>query len=166
MTIDVFATLVALLEKNHAHFKVIEHERAGRSAEAAKARGTKIEQGAKALVCHVKGNGVKQHVLAILPAHRKAELSTLAKKIGGTRASLASPAEVSELTNCVFGAIPPFSFHPDVKLVVDPLIFEQLPEMVFNAGSLERSILLNVDDYRRIVQPQLVEFSSEMEQEA
>ena len=66
-----------------------------------------------------------------------------------------------ELTQCVFGAIPPFSFHPELKLVVDPMLFQLETEIVFNAGSLERSILLNVEDYGRIVQPELIAFSEQ-----
>ncbi len=161
MSSIIFNQLVSLLDNQGARYKVIEHATAGRSEEAAKARGTKIEQGAKALVCHVKGNGIKQHVLAVLPAHRKANLSVLAKTLGATRASLASPKEVMELTQCVFGAIPPFSFHPELKLVVDPMLFQLETEIVFNAGSLERSILLNVEDYGRIVQPELIAFSEQ-----
>jgi Ala-tRNA(Pro) deacylase len=161
MANTIFERLLALLDEHSARYRIIEHASAGRSAEVAEARGTKIEQGAKALVCHVKGNGIKQYVLAVLPAHRKADLSTLANKLGGTRASLASPTEVMNLTQCVFGAIPPFSFHPALKLIVDPSLFEQLPELVFNAGSLERSILLNVEDYRQINQPDLIAFSTE-----
>ncbi len=161
MSSIIFSQLVSLLDNQGARYKVIEHATAGRSEEAAKARGTKIEQGAKALVCHVKGNGIKQHVLAVLPAHRKANLSVLAKTLGATRASLASPKEVMELTQCVFGAIPPFSFHPELKLVVDPMLFQLETEIVFNAGSLERSILLNVEDYGRIVQPELIAFSAQ-----
>lgn len=106
MSAPIFEQLITLLDSNSARYRVIEHESAGRSADVAKVRGTKIEQGAKALVCHVKGNGVKQHVLAVLPAHRKADLSLVARQLGGTRASLASPKEVMELTQCVFGAIP------------------------------------------------------------
>ena len=161
MSSDIFQRLVTLFDENHARYRVIEHISAGRSEEVAKIRGTKIEQGAKALVCHVKGNGIKQHVLAVLPAHRRADLASLAQQIGGLRASLASPVEVMNLTQCVFGAIPPFSFHPELKLVVDPALFMQLPEMVFNAGSLERSIILDVEDYRRITAPELIAFSSE-----
>lgn len=161
MSSIIFNQLVSLLDSQGARYKVIEHTTAGRSEEAAKARGTKIEQGAKALVCHVKGNGIKQHVLAVLPAHRKANLSLLAEALGGTRASLASPKEVMELTQCVFGAIPPFSFHPDLKLVVDPMLFQLEKEIVFNAGSLERSILLNAEDYRRMMQPEQIPFSAD-----
>ncbi|WP_254361398.1 YbaK/EbsC family protein [Photorhabdus heterorhabditis] len=64
----------------------------------------------------------------------------------------------AKLTQCVFGAIPPFSFHPDLKLAADPLLFERFDELAFNAGSLECSVILNTKDYRRIAQPELVNF--------
>lgn len=155
---SIFMQLTQLLDKNNAKYRVMEHLTAGKSEEVAKIRGTQLGQGAKGLVCHVKGNGIRQHVLAILPADKQADLSKIATAIGGTRASLASPKEVDELTQCVFGAIPPFSFHPNLKLIADPLLFERFEELAFNAGTLERSIILNTEDYQRIAAPSLVEF--------
>lgn len=155
---SIFMQLTQLLDKNNAKYRVMEHSTAGKSEEVAKIRGTQLGQGAKGLVCHVKGNGIRQHVLAILPADKQADLSKIATAIGGTRASLASPKEVDELTQCVFGAIPPFSFHPNLKLIADPLLFERFEELAFNAGTLERSIILNTEDYQRIAAPTLVEF--------
>uniref|UniRef100_UPI0036DE5FC5 YbaK/prolyl-tRNA synthetase associated domain-containing protein n=1 Tax=Photorhabdus sp. RM322S TaxID=3342825 RepID=UPI0036DE5FC5 len=155
---EIFNRLTTLLDDNHARYRVMKHPTAGRSEEVAKIRGTQLGQGAKGLVCHVKGEGFRQYVLAVLPADQQADLSVLAKQIGGTRASLASPKEVSELTQCVFGSIPPFSFHPDLKLVADPLLFERFDELAFNAGSLECSVILNTKDYHRIAQPELVNF--------
>lgn len=52
----------------------------------------------------------------------------------------------------------PFSFHPNLKLIADPLLFERFEELAFNAGTLERSIILNTEDYQRIAAPSLVEF--------
>ncbi|WP_338803190.1 YbaK/prolyl-tRNA synthetase associated domain-containing protein [Xenorhabdus griffiniae] len=158
MTNDIFARLTTLLDTNNARYRVMEHATGGRSEEVAKIRGTQLGQGAKALVCHVKGKDYRQYVLAVLPADQQADLATLAKQVGGSRASLASPKEVSELTRCVFGAIPPFSFHSDLKLVADPFLFERYEELAFNAGSLERSIILNTSDYLRIAIPELVAF--------
>lgn len=155
---SIFTQLTQLLDNNNAKYRVVDHPTAGKSEEVAKIRGTELGQGAKALVCHVKGNGIRQYVLAILPADKQAELSKVAAAMGGTRASLASPKEVDELTQCVFGAIPPFSFHPSLKLVADPLLFVRFDELAFNAGTLERSIILNTEDYRRIASPTLVEF--------
>ncbi|ELO91105.1 hypothetical protein SEEE5646_20166, partial [Salmonella enterica subsp. enterica serovar Enteritidis str. 50-5646] len=97
-------------------------------------------------------------VLAILAADQQADLSQLASHLGGLRASLASPAEVDMLTGCVFGAIPPFSFHPNLKLVADPLLFECFDEIAFNAGLLEKSVIMNTQDYLRIARPELAVF--------
>lgn len=150
--------LIALLSEQGAHYRVVEHEATGKCEAVSEIRGTDLGQGAKALVCKVKGNGVKQHVLAILAADQQADLSQLASHFGGSKASLASPAEVDELTACVFGAIPPFSFHPDLTLVADPLLFERFDEIAFNAGLLEKSVIMSSKDYLRIAQPELVVF--------
>lgn len=150
--------LIALLTAQGARFRVVEHEPVGKCEAVSEIRGTELKQGAKALVCKVKGNGVKKHVLAILAADQQADLSLLAGYFGGLKASLASPAEVDALTACVFGAIPPFSFHPDLTLVADPLLFERVDEIAFNAGLLEKSVIMDTQDYLRIARPELVAF--------
>ncbi|MCP1627740.1 Ala-tRNA(Pro) deacylase [Citrobacter amalonaticus] len=150
--------LLDLLSLEGARYRVVNHEAVGKCEAVSEIRGTALGQGAKALVCKVKGNGQNQHVLAILPADQQADLGQLAAYLGGLRASLASPAEVDELTGCVFGAIPPFSFHPQLTLVADPLLFERYGEIAFNAGVLTKSIILNTDDYLRIARPELVAF--------
>ena len=146
MSVKTFEKLTALLDEHQARYRVVEHPTAGKSEEVAKIRGTELGQGAKALVCKVKGNGVKQAVLVILPADQQSDLSKVAAYLGGTKASLASPAEVDTLTDCVFGAIPPFSFHPDLLLIADPSLLSRYDELAFNAGTLERSIILNTQD--------------------
>lgn len=163
MSEDVIGTathqqLITLLTGQGARFRVMEHEAVGKCEAVSEIRGTDLRQGAKALVCKVKGNGVKKHVLAILAADLQADLSKLASHFGGLKASLASPAEVDTLTACVFGAIPPFSFHPDLALVADPLLFERFDEIAFNAGLLEKSVIMDTQDYLRIARPELVTF--------
>ncbi|WP_261640244.1 YbaK/prolyl-tRNA synthetase associated domain-containing protein [Erwinia mallotivora] len=145
-----FEKLTALLDSQQASYTLMAHQPTGKCEEVAAIRGTSVGQGAKALVCHVKGNGVKQYVLAVLPADRQADLTRVAQAVGALRASLASPAEVERLTGCMFGAIPPFSFHPELKLVVDPTLCERNDEIAFNAGLLEKSMILNARDYQRI----------------
>lgn len=158
LTANIHQQLLALLDAHQARYRVVEHEAVGKCEAVSEIRGTALGQGAKALVCKVKGNGVNQHVLAILPADQQADLAQLAQHIGGLKASLASPAEVNALTACEFGAIPPFSFHPALRLVADPLLFTRFDEIAFNAGSLEKSVILNTEDYLRIAQPEQVIF--------
>ena len=152
--VSIHQQLLALLNRDHARYRVVEHEAVGKCEAVSKIRGTALGQGAKALVCKIKGHGVNQHDL-------QADLARLAEYVGGSKASLASPAEVDALTACVFGAIPPFSFHPSLRLVADPLLFERFPEIAFNAGQLDKSIILDTADYLRIARPELIAFHRE-----
>lgn len=83
MSEQTFQQLTALLDSHQARYRIVEHSSAGKSEEVAKIRGTEIGQGAKALVCKVKGNGIKQAVLTILPADYQADLSKIAEHLGG-----------------------------------------------------------------------------------
>ena len=140
MSEQIFEKLKELLSAQNADFRAVSHASAKTSAEVAVARGTELGQGAKALVCVVKGGGAKRYVLAVLPADYKAD-------------------EVMRLTDCVFGSVPPFSFHEELELIADPSLLTRYAELAFNAGLLDRSIILNTKDYERIAQPRLVKFA-------
>lgn len=160
MSEQIFEKLKELLITQNADFRAVSHASAKTSAEVAVARGTELGQGAKALVCVVKGGGSKRYVLAVLPADYKADLQLIAQALGGTRASLASPDEVIRLTDCIFGSVPPFNFHEELELIADPSLLTRYAELAFNAGLLDRSIILNTKDYERIVRPKLVKFAT------
>ncbi len=158
----VFEKLCALFDEKGARYRVLHHAASGKTSQSvAEIRGTELGQGAKALCCIVKGNGLRRHVLAVLPADRQADLPRLAAALGGRRAALASPAEVSEFTGCVFGAVPPVSFHPELLLCADPSLFERYEEIAFNAGRLDTSIIIRTEDYRRAASPREIAFLRE-----
>ncbi|WP_169754619.1 YbaK/EbsC family protein [Campylobacter curvus] len=185
MSQRIFESIKELLSSQNAKFKVVSHTEARTSEEVARLRNTELGQGAKALVCSIKGLNLdalgdiacsapshlqladdkprmkanKIFVLAVLPADHKANLDALTAALGGTKASLASPSEVLELTDCVFGSVPPFSFHKNLLLIADPSLFERYEEIAFNAGLLDHSIILNAKDYEKIVRPKLVKFA-------
>ena len=48
--------LIALLSQEGADFRVVTHEAVGKCEAVSEIRGTALGQGAKALVCKVKGN--------------------------------------------------------------------------------------------------------------
>lgn len=117
---EVFERLQALLIQNQARYRLLEHAAAGRSVEVAAIRGTEVSQGAKALVCRVKiSSNLRKNVLAVFPADKQADLDAIARAAGGKKASLASQDLARELTGCEIGAIPPFSFNPDLTLLAD-----------------------------------------------
>lgn len=159
MVEDVLGKLCALFDSGKAQYRVLHHEAGDRTSESvAKIRGTELGQGAKALVCMIKGGGVKQYVLAVLPSDQQADLHALAHAFGGKHAGLASPGEVMDLTGCVLGAVPPVSFDPRLVTVADPTLFTRYDEIAFNAGARDVSIIINTQDFHRIVQPREISF--------
>ena len=152
----MFEKLVALLEAQGARFRVIEHPAEGRSDLVARIRGTKPGQGAKAMLCRSEG----AYVLAVLPGDRRVDFRKIAQVAGKRKATLATPEEAMKVTGCAIGAIPPFSFSPEVALVVDPALIESHDEVAFNAGRLDRSMVLDSKDYVRIARPLLRSVSS------
>jgi len=72
--------------------------------------------------------------------------------------AFAAREKAQALTGCVIGAIPPFSFNEQLQVLADPLVLEN-EEVVFNAGRLDRSIFMKLDDYVRIARPQIVKIA-------
>ena len=60
MSEQIFEKLKELLSTQNADFRAVSHASAKTSAEVAVARGTQLGQGAKALVCAIKGGDVKR----------------------------------------------------------------------------------------------------------
>lgn len=50
------------------------------------------------------------------------------------------------------------SFNDQLQVLADPLV-QQNEEVVFNAGRLDRSIFMKLDDYIRIAKPQVVQIA-------
>lgn len=149
-----FENLVTLLETHHARFRTIEHPAEGKSDLVAKIRGTTPGQGAKAMLCRSKDDS-NRFILAILPGDRKLDFRKVAEAAGLKKVTLAGPEQAAKETGCVIGAIPPFTNSPRIELVVDPALVESHQEIAFNAGRLDRSMVLNSQDYVRIAQPKL-----------
>jgi Ala-tRNA(Pro) deacylase len=151
-----FQKLIGLLDGGGARYRLIEHPAAGKSEEVARIRGTEVGQGAKAMACKLQIPGSPAlHVLAVLAADRQLDLAALAAEFGAKKASLMSPREIDAMTGCVLGAIPPFSFHPELRLVADPELFERYREIAFNAGRLDASMVLDAEDYLRLAAPRM-----------
>jgi prolyl-tRNA editing enzyme YbaK/EbsC (Cys-tRNA(Pro) deacylase) len=58
------------------------------------------------------------------------------------------------LAGSVTGTILPFSFNPELNLMVDPSLLTNT-EIYFNAARLDRSIVLKTSDYVALANPRL-----------
>jgi len=58
---------------------------------------------------------------------------------------------MKRLTSCEIGAVPPFSFNENLNVIVDPALYEN-EEIIFNAGLLDRTVFILVQNYRKIIE--------------
>lgn len=156
---DIHRRLRDLLDSQNAVYRVVEHEQEGRTEYIARMRGNRIEQSIKSIVVQVRLNRKENiYCLANIPGNCRIDFDGIKRYFQADSAAFASREKAQELTGCVIGAIPPFSFNERLLLLADPSI-RQNEEVVFNAGRLDRSIFMRLDDYLRIAQPQLAEIA-------
>src|SRR5574339_786597 len=156
---DIHQQLRDLLDREGASYRVIQHEPEGRTEVIAKIRGNRIEQSIKSIVVQVRLDRKENvYCLANVPGDCRIDFAGLNRHFDADSVAFASREKAQELTGCAIGAIPPFSFNDQLQVLADPLI-QANKEVVFNAGRLDRSIFMRLDDYIRIAKPQLVKIA-------
>ena len=156
---DIHEQLKALLDKEGAIYRVLEHEAEGRTEFITKIRGNRIEQAIKSMVVQVRMSKKENlYYLANVPGDCRVDFDSIKAHFNADGIGMAPREKAEALTGCVIGSIPPFSFNEKLGLLADPMIREN-EEVVFNAGSLERSIFMKMEDYFRIANPQEVKIA-------
>ena len=151
-TISTHEQLRTLLDKEGVVYRVLEHEAEGRTEFITKIRGNRIEQAIKSMVVQVR---MTKKENAVLPRQTSLAIAAWTSKpskayFNADGIGMAQREKAEALTGCVIGSIPPFSFNDQLQVLADPRIKEN-EEVVFNAGSLEKSIFMKMEDYFRIV---------------
>ncbi len=150
-----YERLMSILDGGGARYRVIDHEPEGRTEVVSGYRGNPVASAAKCIVVMVKlGKKTSRYHLAVVPGDTRVDLNAVKALAGGTYVAFASTDRAEELAGSVSGTILPFSFHPDLELVVDPGLLTH-PEIYFNAARLDRSLALNTDDYVRLADPKV-----------
>lgn len=150
---DLYTKLIGLLDEGGAAYRVIEHEEQGATEAVSALRGNTLQQAAKCIVVMVKiGKKTKRYVLAVVPGDRRVDLNAVKALLGGTYAGFATQEAAERLAGSVSGTILPFSFDPELELVVDPALLAN-DELFFNAARLDRSLALRTADYEAIAEP-------------
>jgi prolyl-tRNA editing enzyme YbaK/EbsC (Cys-tRNA(Pro) deacylase) len=145
----LFDRVIGLLERESLEYKIYEHRPVKTSRAAAAVRGTKLEQGAKALVMLAD----KTPVLVVLSAADKLDSKKFKRVFGVKDLRMATPEEVKKLTGVVIGAVPPFGNLMGLKTYVDKGLGKN-KEIVFNAGSRAKSVKVSFQKWQRLVGPE------------
>ncbi len=137
-------------------FEIFEHAPVRTSEEASRVRGTRLEEGAKALVVRADD----RYVQLVLPAHLKADNAQLRTILGTRKLRFATPEELAELTGCAPGAVPPFGNLFGLPVLVDEALCRN-ERVAFNAGSNSVSITMRREDFVRISGATVCRFARE-----
>src|SRR5712692_3454797 len=152
---DTYIQLIALLDQHGAQYRLIDHAPEGRTEIVSPMRGNALSQAAKCIVLMVKiGKKVTKYVLAVVPGDARVDLNAVKALMQGTYIAFSSPDVAERLAGSMTGTVLPFSFNPELELLVDPALLEN-DEIYFNAARLDRSMVLKTSDYFEIARPRL-----------
>ncbi len=150
-----------LLTQSHSLFETFEHEPVRTSEEAAKIRpGYTLRQGVKALIVRIKkSEAEKKFVMLIVPGDLRFNNQKVKTIFGAKDIRFASEEEIAKLTRGVqIGGVPPFGNLFNLEVVADPKLFEN-EKIIFNAGDRRFSIAMKSEDFKKLVNPQVVEIT-------
>lgn len=148
--------IISLLQSSGVSYQLLEHGPAPTCEIAAKLRGSDLRAGLKTVLFKDK----KRFVLFSLRADHQVDSKKVRKILSSQKLRFATEDELIELTGVKKGALPPFGrelFTLDLYLDKSVHLF---PEVAFNVGVTTRSCILKTQDYMKLVDPNLCEFSS------
>jgi Ala-tRNA(Pro) deacylase len=147
--------VIKFLKKSGVKYEVTKHKPAFSAQEMAAVEHEPGKYVAKPVI--VKADG--KYVMCVLSACYKIDMRALKKQLGAKKVSLAEEKEMGKLfDDCDIGAEPPFGNLYDLPTIIDKAL-EKDDHITFQAGSHEKAIRMSMDDYRKLVNPQVLEFS-------
>lgn len=152
--IDLHQKLLNFLDEKSIKYQHLEHEEVKTSEAAAAARGTKLEQGAKALIMFADS----QPILVVLSAAQKLDSDKFKKQFEIKDLRLATPQEAQQLSGVPLGAVPPFGNLFNLVTYVDEGLFQN-PQIAFNAGSRCHSVIMKSSDFLNAINPKKGSFA-------
>jgi Ala-tRNA(Pro) deacylase len=146
----------AFLDEHHIKFVVISHSKAYTAQGIAAIAHIRGQELAKTVIVKLDG----ALAMAVLPASYQVDLLALKKVVGVKDASLASEREFKQhFPDCETGAMPPFGNLYGIPVYVDETLTRD-QEIAFNAGTHFELIRMDYEDFDRLVEPEVMEFST------
>jgi Ala-tRNA(Pro) deacylase len=143
------------LDSLRVRYVTLRHSPAYTAQEIAAAAHVKGSELAKTVMVKIDG----KIAMAVVPASRMVDFERLREVAGGEKADLASEREFRDsFPECEVGAMPPFGNLWGMETYVSEELARD-PEIAFSAGTHTELIRLPFEDYKRLVQPRIAEFS-------
>ena len=147
--------VIELLDKSSVSYEVTEHPPAFTAQQMAAAEHEPGKYVAKPVI--VKADG--KYMMCVLSACYKIDLGALKRQLGVKSVELAKENDIGKMfSDCELGAEPPFGNLYDLPTIMDKSL-EKDDHITFQAGTHKKAIRMSMDDYRKLVKPQVLEFS-------
>ena len=145
--------LQEFLDRHHVKYVNVMHSPAYTAQEIAAAAHVPGKELAKSVMVKLDG----KLAMAVVPASTQIDFQLLKTGTGANSAELASEEEFKgQFPDCEVGAMPPFGNLYGMEVFVSKNLTED-EEIAFNAGSHTELLKLSYADYRRLVNPNIVE---------
>ncbi len=147
--------VVEFLDKSAVPYEISEHPPTFTAQQMAAVEHEPGQFVAKPVI--IKADG--EYLMCVLSACCKIDLGELKDQLGADSVELAQEAQIGGMfDDCELGAEPPFGNLYDLPTVMDRAL-ERDDHIKFQAGTHEKAISMSMDDYRRLVEPKVLEFS-------
>jgi Ala-tRNA(Pro) deacylase len=150
--------IVDLLDANGVAHRLLRHPPVLTSEEASRVRGTPLEAGAKALVCHADD----QIVLIVVPADARLDNRAFRQQAGVKNVRMIDAERVQELVGAPVGAVPPFGSLFGLTTYADQEVVER-DLIAFNVGARDVSVTMAGPDYAALERPTVGRFARRAE---
>lgn len=153
--------ITGLLTQHNCWFETFEHEPVTTSEEAALVRtGYTLHQGAKAIIVKISPkSGEEKFIMIVLPADLRLDSKKIKVSLNLKSFRFATEEEISSLEpGLLRGAIPPFGNLISLPVYADRSLFG-IEKIVFNAGDRRFSVAVKSEDYRKLVEPKILDIS-------
>ena len=145
------------LDGNNVRYVMIHHSPAYTAPEVAASVHVPGRQLAKTVIVWIDG----RIAMAVVPATRDVDFDLLRLAAGARDCRLAEEAEFADrFEGCQLGAVPPFGNLFGMETHVARALTDQ-PYVAFNAGTHTDVIVMEFEDYRRLVRPKLAEIDTD-----
>lgn len=150
--------LKTYLDHNNINYALINHTRAYTAQETAEVAHVSGKIMVKTVIVNIDG----EMAMIVVSAYVRIDMYVLADMTWSRQARLASEAELKRLfPDCSPGAMPPFGNLYHMPVYVSTQVLGRR-EIVFNAGNHRELIQMKLSDFRRLVNPQIVDLTSAM----
>ena len=145
------------LSERHVKFNVIDHRPTYDAQHLAHEVHVSGHEVAKTVL--LRAHGGEDFFVAVLPASKHVDLEKTRNVVGIEDVELASEAEIKEhCQDCEVGALPPFGRNYGMRTLVDSSLTHD-ESIVFEGNRHDEAIRMKFDDFRRIEEPEIAEFT-------